>query len=87
LGKLSADDADDFLGLGAPRQSVFKRLEFPMNDRVGSSSSHQSIEPIKEEKPMLKSEIERTTVDDVIRIGTSQVKLDREFNGPIIIDD
>jgi hypothetical protein len=36
---------------------------------------------------MLKGENERTTTDDVIRIGTSQVKLDGEFNGPIIIDD
>jgi hypothetical protein len=30
---------------------------------------------------MLKSEIERTTTDDVIRIGTSQVKLGKEFGG------
>jgi hypothetical protein len=36
---------------------------------------------------MLKSEIERTTTDDVIRIGTSQVKLGGEFNGSIVIDD
>jgi hypothetical protein len=36
---------------------------------------------------MLKSEIERTTTDDVIRIGTSQVKLSGEFNGLIVIDD
>jgi hypothetical protein len=36
---------------------------------------------------MLKSEIERTTTDDVIRVGTSQVKLDEEFNKLIIIDD
>jgi hypothetical protein len=36
---------------------------------------------------MVKSEIERTTTDDVIRIDTSQVKLDGEFNRPIIIDD
>jgi hypothetical protein len=36
---------------------------------------------------MLKSKIERTTTDDVIRIGTSQVKLGGEFNGPIVIDD
>jgi hypothetical protein len=36
---------------------------------------------------MLKSEIERTTTDDVIRISTSQVKLGGEFNGPIVIDD
>jgi hypothetical protein len=36
LGKLSVDDS---LGLGAPHQPVFKRLEFPMNDRVDSSSS------------------------------------------------
>jgi hypothetical protein len=42
-----------------------------MNDRVDSSSAQQSVEPINEEKPMLKSEIERTTTDDVIRIGTS----------------
>jgi hypothetical protein len=32
LGKLSTDDADDSLVLGAPRQPVFKRLEFPTND-------------------------------------------------------
>jgi hypothetical protein len=36
---------------------------------------------------MLKSEIERTTTDDVIRIGTSQVKLGVEFNGLIVNDD
>jgi hypothetical protein len=58
-------------GWGAPHQSVFLRLEFPMNDQVDSSSAQQSVEPINEEKPMLKSEIERTTTDDVIRIGTS----------------
>jgi hypothetical protein len=36
---------------------------------------------------MVKSEIERTTTDDVIRISTSQVKLGGEFNRPIVIDD
>jgi hypothetical protein len=36
---------------------------------------------------MLKSEIERATTDDVIQIGTSQVKLSKEFDGPVIIDD
>jgi hypothetical protein len=36
---------------------------------------------------MLKSKIERTPVDDVIQIGTSQVKLNKEFDGPVIIDD
>jgi hypothetical protein len=36
---------------------------------------------------MLKGEIERTTTDSVIQIGTSQVKLGGEFNGLIIIDD
>jgi hypothetical protein len=87
LGKLSTDDVDDSLGLGAPCQSVFVRLEIPMNDRVDSSSSQQSIEPINEEKLMLKSEIERTTTDVVIQIGTSQVKLSGEFNEPIVIDD
>jgi hypothetical protein len=54
---------------------------------VDSPSGQQSVEPINEEKPMLKGEIERTTTGDVIRIGTSQVKLGREFNGPIVIDD
>jgi hypothetical protein len=87
LGKLSANDVDDSLGLGAPHQPVFKRLEFPTSDQVDSSSGQESVGPISEEKPMLKSKIERTTTNDVIRIGTSQVKLDREFNGSIIIDD
>jgi hypothetical protein len=36
---------------------------------------------------MLKSKIERTTTNDVNQIGTSQVKLGEEFNGPIIIND
>jgi hypothetical protein len=36
---------------------------------------------------MLKSEIERTITNDVIRIGPSQVKLSGEFNEPIVIDD
>jgi hypothetical protein len=58
-----------------------------MNDRVDSSSSQQSVKPINEEKHMLKGEIERTTMDDVIQISTSKVKLDREFNRPIVIDD
>jgi hypothetical protein len=62
-------------------------LEFPTNDWVDSSSGQQKIKPINEEKPILKSEIERTTIDDVNRIGTSQVKLNEEFNKPIIIDD
>jgi hypothetical protein len=31
LGKLSADDANDFLGLGAPCQPVFEKLEFLAN--------------------------------------------------------
>jgi hypothetical protein len=74
-------------GLGAPRQPVFERLELPMNDRVDSSSGQQSVEPINEEKPILKGEIERTITNDVIQIGTSQVKLGGEFNGPVIIDD
>jgi hypothetical protein len=87
LGKLSTDDVDDSLGLGAPCQSVFVRLEIPTNDRVDSSSSQQSIEPINEEKLMLKSEIERTTTDIVIQIGTSQVKLSKEIDGLVIIDD
>jgi hypothetical protein len=39
LDKVSTDDANDFLGLGAPRQPVFERLEFPMNDRVDLSFS------------------------------------------------
>jgi hypothetical protein len=87
LGKLSADDANDSFGLGAPHQQVFKRLEFPVNDRVGLSSGQQKIEPINEENTVLKSNIEWTTTDDVIQIGTSQVKLDEEFNRPIIIND
>jgi hypothetical protein len=45
------------------------------------------MEPTNDEKVVLKSEIERTTTDDVIQIGTSQVKLGEEFNGPIVIDD
>jgi hypothetical protein len=36
---------------------------------------------------MLKSKIERTPADDIIQIGTSQVKLNKEFDGPVIIDD
>jgi hypothetical protein len=87
LGKLSADDANDSLGLGAPCQPAFESLEFPANDQVDSPSSQQSIEPINEEKSMLKSEVERTTIDDVIRIGTSQVKLGGEFDRSTIIDD
>jgi hypothetical protein len=87
LGKLSADDANDSLGLGAPRQPVFKRLEFLTNDRVDSSSGQQKIDPINKEKVVPKSEIERTTTDDVIQIGTSQLKLAEEFNGSIVIDD
>jgi hypothetical protein len=50
------------------------------------SSGQQKIEPINEEKPMLKSKIKRTTTGDVIQIGTSQVKLGKEFDGPIVID-
>jgi hypothetical protein len=62
-------------------------LEFPTNDRVDSSSGQQKIKPINEEKTMLKSEIKRTTTGDVNQIGTSQVKLGMEFDGPVIIDD
>jgi hypothetical protein len=36
---------------------------------------------------MLKSEIERATTGDVIQIGASQVKLSKEFDGPVLIDD
>jgi hypothetical protein len=61
-------------------------LGFSTNDRVDSSSGQQKIEPINEEKPMLKSQIERTTTGDVIQIGTSQVKLGKEFDGPVVID-
>jgi hypothetical protein len=43
LGKLSANDVDDSLGLGAPHQPIFERMEFPMSDRVDSSSSQQSV--------------------------------------------
>jgi hypothetical protein len=53
-------------GGGAPHQPVFERSEFPTSDRVDSSSGQQSVEPINEEKPMLKSEIEKATTDDVI---------------------
>jgi hypothetical protein len=74
-------------GWGAPHQPVFERMEFPTSDRVDSSSGQQSVEPTNEGKAMLKSEIERTTTDNVIKIGTSQVKLGEEFNGPIIFDD
>jgi hypothetical protein len=87
LGKLSANVADDSLELGAPRQLVFERLGFPTNDWGDSSSGQQNIEPINEEKVVLKSKIERTTTNDVIQIGTSQVKLSGEFNGSIIIND
>jgi hypothetical protein len=62
-------------GWGAPHQQVFERLEFPTSDWVDSSFGQQKIKPINEEKPMLKNEIETTTSNDVIRIGTSQVKL------------
>jgi hypothetical protein len=72
---------------GAPRQPVFERLEFLTNDQVDSSSGQQNIESINEEKAVLKSKIERATADDVIQISTSQVKLDEEFNGPIVIND
>jgi hypothetical protein len=36
---------------------------------------------------VLKSEIERTTIGDVIQIGTSQVKLGEEFDVLVVIDD
>jgi hypothetical protein len=62
-------------------------LEFPTNDQVDSSSGQDKIKPIKEGKVMLKSEIERTTTDNVIQVGTSQVNLSEEFNRPIVIDD
>jgi hypothetical protein len=58
-----------------------------MNNRVDSSSGQQKIEPINKEKHVLMSEIERTTTDDIIQIGTSQVKISKEFDGPIVIDD
>jgi hypothetical protein len=74
-------------GWGPPHPSVFERLEFPINDRVDSSSGQQKIEPINEEKHVLKSEIERTTTDDVIQTSTSQVKLGKKFDGLIVIDD
>jgi hypothetical protein len=61
-------------------------LEFLTNDQVDSSSDQQNIEPVNEEKVVIKSEIERTTIDDAIQIGTSQVRLGEEFNGPIIIN-
>jgi hypothetical protein len=80
LGKLSTDD-------GVSHQLVFERLEFSANDRVDLSFSQQKIRPITEEKAILKSEIERTTTDDVIQISTSQVKLTEEFNRTIIIND
>jgi hypothetical protein len=57
------------------------------NDRVDSSFGQQKIEPINEEKATLKSKIERTTIDDVIQIGTSRVKLGKEFDGLVVIDD
>jgi hypothetical protein len=48
----------------------------------------KKIEPINEENVVLKSEIERTTTTgDVIQIDTSQVKLGKEFNRPIVIND
>jgi hypothetical protein len=84
LGKLSANDC---LGLGAPHQLIFESLEFLTNDRVDSSFGQQKIEPINEEKAALKSKIERTTIDDVIQIGTSRVKLGKEFDGLVVIDD
>jgi hypothetical protein len=74
-------------GWGPPRQSVFERLEFSTNDRVDSSSGQDKIKPIKEGKVMLKSEIERTTTDNVIQVGTSQVNLSEEFNRSVVIDD
>jgi hypothetical protein len=58
-----------------------------MSDRVDSSSGQQSMDPTNERNVVLKSEIERTTTDDVIQISTSEVKLGEEFNGPIVIDD
>jgi hypothetical protein len=51
---------------GAPHQLLFERLEFLTNNRVDSSSGQQKIEPINEEKPMLKSKIERAITDDAI---------------------
>jgi hypothetical protein len=57
LGKLSANDANDCLGLGAPHQPIFERFEFSTNDQVDLSSNQQKIEPINEEKAMLNSEI------------------------------
>jgi hypothetical protein len=45
------------------------------------------LEPINEEKPVLKSEIERTTSGDAIQFSTSQVRLNEKFDGLIIIDD
>jgi hypothetical protein len=66
-------------GWGAPHQPIIERLEFPTNDRIDLSSNQQNIESINEEKVMLKSEIEKTTTNNVIQIGTSQVKLDESL--------
>jgi hypothetical protein len=46
-----------------------------MSERVDSSSGQQSMDPTNERNVVLKSEIERTTTDDVIQISTSEVKL------------
>jgi hypothetical protein len=62
-------------------------LEFLTNDRVDSPSGQQKIEPINEEKPVLKSEIQKTTTANVIQINTSQVKLNKEFDGPVFIEE
>jgi hypothetical protein len=74
-------------GWGAPRPPIFERLEFLVNDRVDPASGQQRLEPANEGKTALKSEVERATTDDIIQIGTSQVKLGEEFNRPAVIDD
>jgi hypothetical protein len=74
-------------GWGAPHPPVFQRLEFLASYRVDSSSGEQRIEPANEGKAVLKSEIERTTTDNVLQIGKRQVKIGEEFNGPVITDD
>jgi hypothetical protein len=84
---------------GAPQTSVFDRLAPLVQDRLGAAQSgHQTQaqqdcrttrpqRPTNQEEGHMPAATERTTKKDIIKIGTTDVVIQKESEGPMIFGE
>jgi hypothetical protein len=88
-----------YLAWGAPQTFVFDRLAPPVQDRLGAAQSghqtqaQQDCQTTRPQRPTnpagghMPAATERTTKKDIIKIGTTDVVIQKESEGPMIFGE